>query len=436
MNHEKRISEINEILSLCHKLRQIVGPAVTVYPPHAENQPHQLFQLGDQQHQSDILHAQHTDTEEGTRQTDQPFQTGIEELDHLRVAARAQDAENHEIVQTHGCLNREDADDHDGQCFDGGILKGKQRNHRSGEKDQEGHQQTGENKGQTDMLMAFLFGFFDLAAAKFLTQQDLHGIAVAVDDEGHQIEDLIADIIGIHLFLAQIAERLDEQCLAKTEGRLVEDQRQDPFQDRPDKVQIKAEHLPEGTDEFLTGIECVGNQRDTGDDLGSHGSQGGAFYAQRRNRSEAEDQEIIQGHIAHRSQDRDPQGDTGLASRAEHIGNDKGTAGKQQRKPRNIQIQETVADHGRVLHVKRQDSRTEERRGEDPENGIAHDQTETEAGAPFQILLVPGAEELRSENADAADAAIGDHAGKGIDLGSRADRRDFADPGDHECIDH
>ena len=57
------------------------------------------------------------------------------------------------------------------------------------------------------MVVAFLPGFFDHASAKLLAKQDLNGIPVAVNDECHQIEDLVSDIISVHLFLAEISER-------------------------------------------------------------------------------------------------------------------------------------------------------------------------------------------------------------------------------------
>ena len=87
------------------------------------------------------------------------------------------------------------------------------------------------------MVVAFLPGFFDHASAKLLAKQDLNGIPVAVNDECHQIEDLVSDIISVHLFLAEISERLDEQCLSETERCFVQDQREDPLQDRTHKAE-------------------------------------------------------------------------------------------------------------------------------------------------------------------------------------------------------
>ena len=62
---------------------------------------------------------------------------GIKELDDLCIPAGTQNAEDHEVVQSHGCFDRKYPDDHDCQLFDRRILQCKQTHHRLCKYDQE-----------------------------------------------------------------------------------------------------------------------------------------------------------------------------------------------------------------------------------------------------------------------------------------------------------
>ncbi len=78
---------LNSSESCGYQFGQIICPFVGSDSAHAEDEADKLFELSDQQNQGDALHVEDFDAEEGTGQAYQPFQTGVEELDDLRVAA-------------------------------------------------------------------------------------------------------------------------------------------------------------------------------------------------------------------------------------------------------------------------------------------------------------------------------------------------------------
>ena len=67
---------------------------------------------------------------------------------------------------------------------------------------------------------------------------------------------------------------------------------------------------------------CIADQNDAGDQLCQQRCQGCTAYAKFRERSDSEDQQIIQRHIAQCCQDRNAQCNARLSCGTEHIGYD------------------------------------------------------------------------------------------------------------------
>jgi len=113
---------------------------------------------------------------------------------------------------------------------------------------------------------------------------------------------------------------------------------------------------------------------------------------------------------------------------AVHVAEAEGQGAEDQAVLGHGQIGHAAADDGRIIHVEAQDGAAEEGRHQHPEDGVGHRQHQRQAEAALQVVFVLRPVELGGEDADAADHAVGDHRGQGIDLGGGADRRDLADP--------